>query len=114
MCRPPSASAASSIVTKGNGDDATPAKNFLPSLKANRIAHVQNAGVSISLLVTSVNGPDPQYQPLGVANANPFRYVYPGVNNPNSYDLYVVLVISGQTNLICNWSKSVILNHPMP
>ena len=96
--------------TKGGGDDATPARNFLPGLKQNRIAQAQN----VNLLVTSVNGPDPGYQPLGVANANPSRYVYPGTNNPNSYDLYVVLVISGKTNLICNWNKSFILNHPMP
>ncbi len=100
--------------SQAGGDDATPARNFLPGLKQNRIATVQDNNVWITNLVTTVNGPDPGYMPLGVANVNPFRYVYPGVNNPNSYDLYVVLRISGQTNLICNWSKSVILNHPMP
>lgn len=100
--------------SKGGGDDAVPARNFLPGLKANRIATVLDNNVWITNLVTSVNGPDAQYMPLGVANVNPFRYVYPGINNPNSYDLYVEIRISGQTNLICNWSKAVLYNTSLP
>jgi len=94
--------------SRGVGDEATAAKNFLSSLKANRIGSVVVNGVAVSNLVTSVGGPDVRYTP------NPFRYIYPGTNNPNSYDLYVQLVISGQTNLICNWSKEVIKNSPLP
>jgi len=63
-----------------------------------------------------VGGPDASYMPLGpgTAGINPFRSVYPGINHPESYDLYVQLVISGKTNLICNWTKQVIINSPLP
>jgi hypothetical protein len=61
-----------------------------------------------------VGGPDQSYQPLAAPGINPFRYVYPGTNNPNSYDLWVQLVISGQTNLVCNWSKQVQINTSLP
>jgi prepilin-type N-terminal cleavage/methylation domain-containing protein len=103
--------------SKGSGEDATPAKNFLQGLKQNRIGSVVapiSGGIAVSNLVTSVGGPDLSYTPLGIQNVNPFRYIYPGTNNPASYDLYVQIVISGQTNLICNWSKEVIKNSPLP
>jgi prepilin-type N-terminal cleavage/methylation domain-containing protein len=101
---------------KGSGDDATPAKNFLLSWKANRFATVLANGIQISNLVTSVGGPDATYAPLGPAypNINPFRYIYPGSNNPSSYDLYVEIRISGQTNLICNWHSGFLLNTALP
>jgi len=99
--------------SKGGGDDGVAAKNFLVGLSS------KNIGVNSSnlrLLVTSVGGPDATYQPLGAntSGVNPFRYVYPGVNNPNGYDLWVQLVIKGQTNLICNWSRQVIINSSLP
>jgi prepilin-type N-terminal cleavage/methylation domain-containing protein len=100
--------------SRGSGDEGTPAKNFLLGLKANRIASVSDNGVWVTNLVTSVGGPDSRYMPLGVANANPIRYVYPGVNNTKGYDLWVQLVISGKTNLICNWSTSPIFNSALP
>jgi hypothetical protein len=41
--------------------------------------------------------------------------MYPGTNNPKSYDLWVQLVIKpGTTNLICNWTKQIIVNSPLP
>ena len=81
-----------------------------------------------------MNGPDGLYQPLilfttGTGNhANPFRYVYPGTNNPGSYDLWVQLSIGSSFNgsaapnnianpkkyLICNWSKQIQVNYPLP
>jgi prepilin-type N-terminal cleavage/methylation domain-containing protein len=99
----------------GSGEDASVAQNFLPDLKPNQIYYpYTNNDVPITLLVTSVGGPDPSYKPLGVSGLNPWRYRYPGVNNPNSYDLWVQLVISGKTNLVCNWSKQVQINSPLP
>jgi prepilin-type N-terminal cleavage/methylation domain-containing protein len=101
----------------GSGEDAKPAKNFLQGLKQNRIGSVVapiSGGFAVSNLVTSVGGPDGRYMPLGIPNVNPFRYIYPGTNNPNSYDLYVQIMISGQTYLICNWSKEVMKNSPLP
>jgi hypothetical protein len=104
--------------TKPNGgEDATAAKNFLPDLKPNQIwPQFTNNSVLIRLLKGSVGGPDDGYQPLGTGTLglNPWRYVCPGTNNPGSYDLWVQLRISGKTNLICNWSKQVQTDSPLP
>jgi prepilin-type N-terminal cleavage/methylation domain-containing protein len=108
--------------SKGGGEDAISAKNFLPGLKQKQVGYavtnaswiaIPNAPLT-DILVTSVGGPDNNYQPLGRLDLNPIRYVYPGTNNPNSYDLWVQLVIGGKTNLICNWSRQVIINSPLP
>jgi len=101
--------------TKGTGEEGSVAQDFLPSLHANRLGTYTNgSGVQLSNLVTSVRGPDTTYMPLGVQDVNPFRYAYPGTNNPSSYDLWVQLVIRGKTNLICNWSTAPIINSPLP
>ena len=104
--------------TKGGGEEVATAKNFLPGLKSQQInRQVTNkyiVPVTTTMLVTSVGGPDDTYTPLGASGLNPFRYVYPGTNNVGSYDLWVELVIKGKTNLVCNWSKSVIINSSMP
>jgi prepilin-type N-terminal cleavage/methylation domain-containing protein len=101
----------------GAGEDAPAARDFLPGLTPNRIGVgiTNNADPfnPVALLLAAVGGPDPGYQPLG-PGLNPWRYVSPGINNPGSYDLWVQLVISGKTNLICNWSKSVQFNSPLP
>jgi len=97
--------------TQPGGDpESAKAGNFLPALKPNRIGIIG----SFNVLITSVRGPDANYQPLGVSDVNPFRYAYPGTNNPGSYDLWVQLVINGQTNLVCNWSREVQINSPLP
>jgi prepilin-type N-terminal cleavage/methylation domain-containing protein len=101
--------------TKGGAEDGTVAQNFLSGLSSKEImSSVTNNGIATTILVTSVGGPDLAYRPLNAAGINPFRYVYPGVNNPGGYDLWVQLVISGQTNLICNWSRQVQINSPLP
>jgi len=105
--------------TKGSGEDIHPAQNFLPGLKPKQFGlnitnNFNSVNVPVTLLLGSVGGPDVSYQPFGVPNENPWRYVSPGVNNPGSYDLWIQLVISGQTNLICNWSGQVQINSPLP
>lgn len=105
--------------THGSGEDGVVAQNFLPGLKPNDYSmdvtnYHNNATVRTTALVTSVRGPDPTYTPLQKPGLNPIRYVFPGTNNPNSYDLWVQLVMSGRTNLICNWSKQTIINSPLP
>jgi len=102
--------------TKSNGgEDASAARNFLPDLKPNQITVLSNNTVLVTLLIGSVGGPYTQYQPLGLQDVNPWRYVYPGVNNPGSYDLWMQLVFApGQSNLICNWTKQVQINSPLP
>jgi prepilin-type N-terminal cleavage/methylation domain-containing protein len=99
----------------GSGEDAPPARNFLPGLNSNRFMSATNNTVLATVLVASVGGPDQNYRPFyGTPNFNPWRYVNPGANNPGSYDLWIQLVISGKTNLICNWNKQVQLNRPLP
>jgi prepilin-type N-terminal cleavage/methylation domain-containing protein len=103
--------------TPGAAEDSVAAQNFLPGLKPNQYnSNITNSDVRTTELITSVGGPDQTYQPLGPNSSgiNPFRYIYPGTNNPNSYDLWVQLVIRGKTNLICNWSKQPIINSPLP
>ena len=105
--------------TKGGGEDAASAKNFLPGLKVNQFRssvtnNSNNKNISTTILITSVGGPDDSYQPLQAVGVNPIRYQFPGVNNPGSYDLWVQLVIKGKTNLVCNWSKAVQVNTPYP
>lgn len=102
--------------SKGSGDDASAAKDFILGLRQKQIGSVLNDnGVPITNIITSVRGPDLNYMPIsGEQDVNPFRYVYPGVNNPNSYDLWVKLTISGKTYLVCNWSKQIIINSPLP
>lgn len=99
---------------KPNADESSPhGQNFLPDLRPNQIArNITNNNVAVTLLVASVGGPDPTYQPLGVQDVNPWRYNSSNpTNNPGSYDLWIQLVIAGKTNLICNWSKQVQINN---
>ena len=105
---------------KGAGEDVAAARTFFSRLKPNQIGSlpVTNSfgGYAVNFLVTSVGGPDAAYQPMGFPSLNPFRYLPPGPsnNNANGYDLWVQLVIGGKTNLVCNWSKNVIINSPLP
>jgi prepilin-type N-terminal cleavage/methylation domain-containing protein len=99
--------------SQGSAEDGTVAKNFLSGWNAKNIGTTQFGAD----LVTSVGGPDDSYLSYLQSqhfSGNPFRYVYPGVNNPGSYDLWVQLVINGQTNLVCNWSREVQINSPLP
>jgi prepilin-type N-terminal cleavage/methylation domain-containing protein len=103
----------------GADESATHAQDFLPDLKPTQIAkNITNSSdpnVPFTLLVTSDGGPDPTYRPLGIQDVNPWRYNSSNpTNNPGSYDLYVQLVIAGKTNLVCNWSKQVLINNPLP
>jgi type II secretory pathway pseudopilin PulG len=101
----------------GGGEDASTAKNFLPDLRPKQIFNHTNINTGpqgVNLLTCSVGGPDTTYQPLGLQELNPWRFVCPGINNPGSYDLWIQLRISGKTNLICNWSKSVQIGSPLP
>jgi prepilin-type N-terminal cleavage/methylation domain-containing protein len=66
-------------------------------------------------LICSVPWPETGgYYPLGVPNLNPFRYNSSNpTNNPNTYDLWVDVIIDGKTNRINNWSKEpIIVNQP--
>jgi len=98
----------------GDDGEASKARSFLTGLSQNRIGDYSPMITGVRLLITSSRGPDQNYQPVGVENINPFRYEYPGTNNPNSYDLWVQLSIGGKKYLICNWNGSVQVNNPLP
>jgi prepilin-type N-terminal cleavage/methylation domain-containing protein len=100
----------------GGSEEAGSARNFLPDLKEKQVWNLfTNNDVPVTLLVTAVGGPDATYQPLNRQDRNPWRYNSSSpTNNPGAYDLWVQLVIGGKTNLICNWSKQVQINSPLP
>ena len=97
----------------GADESAAPRGEFSSGPQHQSIHHGNGGCTSVNLLVTPVGGPDSSYNPLGAANVgvNPWRYLYPGINNPGSYDLWIQLEIAGKTNLVCNWTKSVQINN---
>jgi prepilin-type N-terminal cleavage/methylation domain-containing protein len=102
---------------KLNPDESAPrAQEFLPDLKPNQyFQYITNNNVQVTLLVAPAGGPDPTYQPLGITDVNPWRYNSSSpTNNPGSYDLWIQLQISGKKYLICNWTKQVQINNPLP
>jgi prepilin-type N-terminal cleavage/methylation domain-containing protein len=113
----------------GAGEDAAAARNFLPDLRPNQMGTIKAgnpATVWVTNLIGSVGGPDAKYQPLGQQDVNPWRYISSNpTNNPGSYDLWMQLSIGStfdvagnfitrNTYLICNWTKQVQINNPLP
>ena len=103
----------------GGQEDSVPAQSFLPALKPGQVGGVSVSDGAIDLLCSAANG-DPGYEPLpgnttGTGRyANPWRYAYPGINNPKTYDLWLQIVVGGKTNLICNWKDTPQINAPLP
>lgn len=102
----------------GSSEDKSQAKSFLFELRQNQLGTNGTSPATILFLDASVGGPDanyPQSGTLGVAGLNPWRYNSSNpTNNPGAYDLWVQLSISGKKYLICNWSKTVQINNPLP
>lgn len=96
----------------GAGEGVAAAKNFIHELKQSQTGTYGN--VQVTLLVGSVGGPDANYTPLAGSILNPWRYIAQGMNNPGGYDLWIHLQIGGGKYLICNWSKEVQVNNPLP
>jgi prepilin-type N-terminal cleavage/methylation domain-containing protein len=101
------------------GEDSSAARNFLPDLKPNQVYNFTNITTGpqgVNLLITAVGGPYAQYLPLDRQDENPWRYNSSNpTNNPGAYELWIQLVFApGQTNLICNWTKQVQINSPLP
>lgn len=93
---------------KGGGDEARVARRFLGDLKPANIGSL--GGIpDVKFLLCSITWPYPN-PGLAPQSANPFRYNSSNpVNNPNSYDLWVDVIISGKTNRISNWSRDPII-----
>lgn len=98
------------------GEDSRAARNFLTSLNSNSKQSYTTSGVTVTLLASSVGGPDAGYAPLIGTAANPWRYRSSGTltNNPGSYELWIQLSISGKTNCICNWNSKEQINNGLP
>lgn len=78
-------------------EDMKDVVNFLPNFKTNDVARIPNTG-STTLLGLRVPVPGPG----GKENFWYYRSTNP-TNNPTSYDLWAVVVIGKQTNIISNW-----------
>lgn len=99
--------------SRGAGDDAVPAVNFLKGIKPGQFVEGTINGVVIKLLTTSVRLPANQSSPIPTfaptdsdARPNPWRYNSSSpTNNPGAFDLWVDVVIGGKINRISNWSE---------
>jgi prepilin-type N-terminal cleavage/methylation domain-containing protein len=102
----------------GGGESTGVARNFLPDLKPKQVWNkFTNNSVPVTLIISSVGGPDATYRPLDPLqqDLNPWRYNSSNpTNNPGSYDLWIQLGFGGKINLVCNWSKQVQVNNPLP
>jgi len=99
--------------SRGEGDDAVPAVDFLTGLKPGQFVEGTVNGVVIKILTTSVRLPGNQPWPLrgfvptdSGARPNPWRYNSSNpTNNPGSFDLWLDVSIGGKINRINNWSE---------
>ena len=88
------------------GEETSKVDKCLPAPKADTVG---DAG-GLKLLVCSLGWPTNTSGYLVAGTSlNPWHYVSTNpTNNPNSYDLWVDVVIGGRTNRICNWSDKPI------
>ena len=100
--------------SRHSSDEAAAAVNFLKGLRDNQIGQLKLANnATPRILVCSVPWANDSTAPISYSaapqqppNLNPWRYVSTNpTNNPGSYDLWVDVLISGQTYRISNWSK---------
>ena len=101
--------------SKGNtGDETRGAVRCLNDIRAGQFLPVtsnSNNPVVFDALGTSAQGPLMLQSPsVPGAKINPWRYNSSNpTNNPNSYDLWVDVLIAGKTNRISNWTKETIV-----
>jgi prepilin-type N-terminal cleavage/methylation domain-containing protein len=99
--------------SRGAGDEAQVAVSFLRDLKAGQFFTLSSPQVAITCTVlgSGLEGPalNPAFQDAGSPpkKVNPWRYNSSApTNNPNSYDLWLDVLVAGRTNRICNWSQT--------
>ncbi len=105
--------------TRGATSDEVPAAvNFLKGLKPNQVGQYlsKNKGLAKVLIGPAAWPNDPNYPTSNNPGLNPWRYNSSNpAHNPNSYDLWIDLVIGGKTNRISNWNKQpVVVTAPYP
>ena len=95
----------------GGGDDGSTASSFINGLKPAQIGTISVKRAYLVRLLVSVpwqQGPPPfNFDPVpGAPTLNPWRYNYSApTNNPNSFDLWLDVIIGAKAYRICNWSK---------
>jgi prepilin-type N-terminal cleavage/methylation domain-containing protein len=101
----------------GSGDEGETSINCFKgvALKPANYADIVNPStrVPMRVLVCSLGWPvSSPYQPSGTpgSGVNPWRYNSSSpTNNPNSYDLWIDVMVGDKTNRICNWSAQPII-----
>ena len=96
----------------GVGDEARPASKFIGDLKPSQIVMFDTNKIDRAyIIVCSVPWPADLNYPLpNHPGVNPFRYNSSSpTNNPNSFDLWIDVMIDGKTNRISNWSREPII-----
>jgi prepilin-type N-terminal cleavage/methylation domain-containing protein len=87
----------------GAGDESRPAGRFLNSLKPDETVTITNPPPFLTkLLVAAVPAPPNYINYFSYVSSNP-------TNNPNSFDLWVDVIINGKTNRINNWSRQPVI-----
>jgi prepilin-type N-terminal cleavage/methylation domain-containing protein len=92
----------------GGSDEGRRAKSFLPDLRPGQVGDISMGGSErVKILVSSVPWPiDPTFPIPNHPGMNPIRYNSSSpTNNPNSFDLWIDVVVDGKTNRISNWSR---------
>jgi prepilin-type N-terminal cleavage/methylation domain-containing protein len=96
----------------GVGDEARPALKFISDLKPSQTVLLETGKVDRAYIIaSSVPWPADLSFPLpNHPGVNPFRYNSSSpTNNPNSFDLWIDVIIDGKTNRISNWSREPII-----
>ena len=100
-------------------DEAAPAVAFIKALKTDQIgilvhpnSNEEIARILIGYPWKKTSNPPFNVDPIvGAPGLNPWRYrnhtdtLHPTLNNPDSYDLWIDINISGTVYRICNWSQ---------
>ncbi len=100
----------------GRGDDVPGATAFVNGIKATQVMSITNGapGIpAISVFGSALDGPL-VYQNTAGTKLNPWRYNSSNPRyNPKSYDLWIDVMVGGQTNRICNWNdKWIVVSTP--
>jgi prepilin-type N-terminal cleavage/methylation domain-containing protein len=100
-------------LTTGSGDEGHPAIAFLKGLKPGQSATIAPPGTPPGLTILACSVPWPANLVSVTGNndgVNPVCYNSSApVNNPESFDLWIDVVINNQTNRVCNWSKQILI-----
>ena len=92
----------------GGGDEARAAVGFIRELRAGQFLTITKPGSSspsFNILGSAVEGPL-MFPGITSGKINPWCYnSSTPTNNPNSYDLWIDVLVSGKTNRICNWNS---------